>query len=42
LDVSKLKNLGWEYKIELEDGLKSTYQDFLDVVLKREEEQQKK
>lgn len=25
LDVSKIKNYGWEYSIELEDGIKSTY-----------------
>ena len=29
LDVSKLTALGWKYKIELENGLKQTYQDFL-------------
>lgn len=29
LDVSKLKNLGWTYKTELEDGIKLAYQDFL-------------
>ena len=30
LDVSKLKSLGWEYKTELEDGIKVSYKDFLD------------
>ncbi|MGD9638880.1 MAG: GDP-L-fucose synthase family protein [Alphaproteobacteria bacterium] len=30
LDVSKLKELGWEAKISLDDGLKSYYQWFLD------------
>ena len=30
LDVSRLKRLGWQAKISLEDGLKNTYQWFLD------------
>jgi GDP-L-fucose synthase len=30
MDVSRLKRLGWEYKISLEDGLESTYSWFLD------------
>ncbi|MCH2055466.1 MAG: GDP-L-fucose synthase [Thalassotalea sp.] len=30
LDVSRLKNLGWQYKINLRDGLSSTYQWFLE------------
>ena len=29
LDVSKLKKLGWEYKTELEEGIRLTYEDFL-------------
>ncbi|GBR76358.1 GDP-L-fucose synthase [Candidatus Termititenax persephonae] len=29
LDISKLKNLGWTYKIDLEAGLTQVYQDFL-------------
>jgi GDP-L-fucose synthase len=29
LDVSLLDNLGWESKISLEEGIKSTYGDFL-------------
>ena len=29
LDVSKINSLGWKYKIELEDGLKMVYNDFL-------------
>lgn len=29
LDVSKLENLGWKYKTELEDGIRLTYEDFL-------------
>jgi len=28
LDVSKLEELGWKYKIELEDGIRSTYEAF--------------
>lgn len=30
MDVTRLKNAGWQAKISLEDGLKSTYQWFLD------------
>lgn len=30
MDVSKMKSLGWEAKIRLEDGIKSTYQWFID------------
>jgi len=26
LDVSKIKSLGWSPKIELEDGIRSTYE----------------
>ncbi|EKV55917.1 GDP-L-fucose synthase family protein [Brachyspira hampsonii] len=29
LDVSKINSLGWKYKIELADGLKIAYEDFL-------------
>ncbi len=29
LDVTKLKNLGWQYKISLKEGLQTAYQDFL-------------
>ena len=29
LDVSRLKKLGWQYNIKLEQGLSSTYQWFL-------------
>lgn len=29
LDVSKAKMLGWEYKTELEDGIRLSYMDFL-------------
>lgn len=29
LDISKTKKLGWKYKIELKDGIKYAYEDFL-------------
>ena len=29
LDVSKAAALGWRYKMELEDGIRLAYQDFL-------------
>jgi GDP-L-fucose synthase len=29
LDVSKLKNLGWEYKISLREGIEKTYKDYV-------------
>jgi len=30
MDVSKMKDIGWEYSTELEDGIKKTYQWFLE------------
>lgn len=30
LDISKINKIGWKYKVELEDGIRLTYQDFLD------------
>ncbi len=30
LDVTKLKEAGWQAKISLEDGVRTTYQWFLD------------
>lgn len=36
LDVSRLKNLGWQYKINLRDGLAITYQWFLEQETIRE------
>ena len=36
LDVSKLNNLGWKYKVELEDGIKLSYNDFLTRVIREE------
>jgi GDP-L-fucose synthase len=29
MDVTKLHSKGWHHKIELEDGIKLAYQDFL-------------
>lgn len=36
LDVSKLEKLGWKYKIELEDGIKLAYEDFLNNDMRAE------
>lgn len=36
LDVSKAQNMGWTYKTELEDGIKLSYQDFLDNPMRTE------
>lgn len=30
MDVSKMANAGWKYKIDLEEGIKKTYQWFLE------------
>ena len=32
MDVSKIKEIGWEYKTELEDGIQKTYQWFLENI----------
>jgi GDP-L-fucose synthase len=32
MDVSKMKNIGWEYSTELEDGIKKTYSWFLENI----------
>jgi len=32
MDVSKMKGLGWQYSIELEDGIEKTYQWFLENI----------
>jgi GDP-L-fucose synthase len=32
MDVSKMKELGWECSTELEDGIKKTYNWFLDNI----------
>ena len=36
LDVSKLTNLGWRYKTELEDGIRMSYRDFLSKTIREE------
>ena len=30
MDISKMKEIGWKYSTELEDGIKKTYQWFLE------------
>ena len=32
MDVSKLHNLGWKHRIELEEGITKTYRDFLEKI----------
>jgi GDP-L-fucose synthase len=32
MDVSKIKELGWQYSTELEDGIQKTYQWFLENI----------
>ena len=32
MDVTKLHNLGWKHQIELKEGLKLAYQDYLEKV----------
>ena len=36
LDVSKLESLGWQYKTELEDGIRLSYEDFLNNPMRAE------
>ncbi len=36
LDVTKLKNLGYQYKVELEEGVKLAYEDFLNNPMRAE------
>ena len=36
LDVSKAKQLGWTYKTELEDGIRLSYEDFLNNPMRAE------
>ena len=32
MDVSKMKEMGWEYSTELEDGIQKTYKWFLENI----------
>ena len=32
MDVSKMKNLGWSYSVELEEGIEKTYKWFLENI----------
>ena len=36
LDVSKLEGLGWKYTTELEDGIRLSYEDFLNNPMRAE------
>ena len=36
LDVSKLESLGYHYTTELEDGIRPTYEDFLNNPMRAE------
>ena len=36
LDVSKAEMLGWTYKTELEDGIRLSYEDFLNNPMRAE------
>jgi len=36
LDVSKLENLGWKYRTELEEGIRLAYEDFLNNPVRAE------
>jgi GDP-L-fucose synthase len=36
LDVTKLNNLGWQYKTELEKGIKIAYEDFLEIDFRKD------
>ena len=36
LDVSKAAKLGWKYKTELEEGIKLSYQDYLNNPMRAE------
>jgi GDP-L-fucose synthase len=32
MDISKMKDIGWQYSTELEDGIQKTYRWFLDNI----------
>ena len=34
-DVSKLNSLGWKYKVELEDGIRTMYDWYLEIMVKK-------
>lgn len=36
LDVSKAASMGWRYSVELEDGIRRTYEDFLSNPMRAE------
>lgn len=36
LDVSKIQGMGWKHRIELEDGIRMTYEDFLKNPMRQE------
>jgi GDP-L-fucose synthase len=36
LDVSKAEGLGWKYKVELEEGIRLSYDDFLNNPMRAE------
>lgn len=36
LDVSKLERLGWKYKVDLEEGIRLSYEDFLNNPMRAE------
>ena len=36
LDVSKAEKLGWKYKVELKDGIRLAYKDFLENPMRAE------
>ena len=36
LDCSKLHSMGWRHKIELDEGIRQAYQDFLKMLGDRE------
>ena len=37
MDVSKMKDIGWQYSTELEDGIEKTYSWFLENIEKFKE-----